>query len=359
MLKIAICDDNQEESKLLKSAVERIIFSQTEYKIVIYSNGKQLIQDIEADSFQYDLLFLDIHMPGKDGLSVAQLIRKKELDLDIIFFTISKNHIFEGYTYKAFSYLLKPLDENMLKKELGRYLLEKNTVSSCLNVNIQGNKVRIPLKKVRYFYSQGRKVQAVMTDEIVSFYEKMGDVYQMVEKEGFIRCHQSYIVNRRFINSYNQTSILLDQDERITISRGYQKVIKEQLEGGREPLKEEQAVSANVTKSLAMNLEEAGSLVFVKGEYIGTKIRIEENDPLLIGRDPAVCNLVFTAGDISRKHCNIRYCMDTGNYHITDYSKLGCFIDGQRLEKEKEYEVLPESRLVLGKGNQEIIFGGK
>lgn len=229
MLRIAICDDNEVQAGELKNGVEHILFAQTEYEIVLHYDSRGLIDCLAENSHRYDLLFLDIHMPEKDGISVAQYIRKEKLDLDIIFYSVDQDYILEGFTYKAFSYLLKPLDYRRLSSEIQRYLEEKHLISDCLNVNIRGSNVRIPLRKTTYFVSEGRQIKAVMLDGSIRFYEKMDAVWEMIKEEGFLRCHQSYCINLKYMQSHNKSGIILEGGEKIPISRSYQKEVEERL----------------------------------------------------------------------------------------------------------------------------------
>lgn len=355
MLNIAICDDTRKDADMLRNAVEQVLFSKVDFKIVIYEDSSKMMEDIEEDRFPYVLLFLDINMPQQDGISVARYIRDKEMDVDIIFYTISAEHIFAGYAYRAFSYLMKPLDVSVLEKELGRYLEEKSTASNSLNVNIHGSRVRIPLEKVLYFASQGRKIHAIMADRTsITFYEKMGMVYSVVEEEGFIRCHQSYIVNSAYIHSYNQNTIVMQNGCNITISRAFQRIVREKLDALGSVRRND--LSIQITRSLVMNQERAGSIVFLKGEYLGTMLKMESGEVINVGRNPSACNVVYETTDISRRHCSVRYG-GNGLYYVKDSSKNGTFVSGERLLPEKEYELPAKSVLVLGKSSQELLLG--
>ena len=97
MLRIALCDDQNNELDELKIAIEKAVFAHTDYDFERYHSGVDVIEAIEQNDFWADILFLDIHMPGMNGLKVAEYIRKNEVDVDIIFFTISVEDIFEGY----------------------------------------------------------------------------------------------------------------------------------------------------------------------------------------------------------------------------------------------------------------------
>ena len=131
MLRIGICDDDREYREKIHDLVIHSIFSYDDAQVVHYMSGKQVVDDIEKEEFDIDLLLLDINMPEYDGLNTAKYIRENNVDVDIIFITVSAEHIFDGYTYKAFSYILKPVDKKRLDDEIGRYMTERSKCTNC------------------------------------------------------------------------------------------------------------------------------------------------------------------------------------------------------------------------------------
>ncbi len=226
MIHIGICDDEKKHRELLHDVISHILFSYDDMTFDYYTSGKEVLDAIAQESFCCELLFLDINMPEQNGLDTAACIREHQVDVDIIFVTVSAEHVFDGYTYQAFSYLLKPLDSGRMEDELQRYMALRNHGSHCLHVNIGGRQVQIILDKVKYFMADNRKIIVCQRgEEELSFYAKMGDVEQMLLEAGFIRCHQSYLVNTRYIQSCSRTEIDIGQ-EIIPVSRRYVDRIK-------------------------------------------------------------------------------------------------------------------------------------
>ena len=345
MLKIGICEDDPKTNEQLRDVVGRILFSYTDMNIQCFYDGEEIAQLIKEDAFQIDLLFLDIHMKRLDGMQTAAMIRKHRIDVDIIFITISKEHVFEGYTYKAFAYCLKPVNEQKLEKDLIRYIEEKENCSDCLNVNMRGKEQRIPLNKVIYFESDKRKIIAHMLTEDISFYAKLDEVEELLGGKHFLRCHTSYMVNRDMIDSLKRTEIVV-QGISIPMSRKYYESMGTNMEG---------EVAIRVTHSLAMNQEKAGAIVFVKGKLVGAIIRIRSDRCINLGRDGNVSDIVIHDPVISRVHCSVTYNSKTGDYTICDYSKNGLYTkDGEKLPREKEVRIASGEQICIG--NEENIF---
>lgn len=345
MLKIGICEDDKKTSEQLHSMISRILFQYTDMEIQHFFDGEEVVERIKQGDFQLDLLFLDIHMKHLDGMQTAEFIRKHKIDVDIIFLTVSKEHVFEGYTYKAFAYCLKPINEKKLSKDLARYIEEREKCSDCLNIYMKGKEQRIPLGKVIYFESEKRKVIAHMLTEEISFYAKMDEVEELMDGKGFMRCHQSYMVNKNMIDSIGRTEIVA-QGINIPMSRKYY----EKIEGN---MKE--TVNIRVTHSLAMNQENSGAIVFVKGKLIGAIIRIRSDRDINLGRDGSVSDIVIQDSKISRKHCSVTYNSENGYYIICDFSKNGLYTeDGKRLPKGEPIQINAGKEIWLG--SEENVF---
>lgn len=235
MLHLGICDDNKEHQGQIYDMVSRAVFQYDEADFVCYDSGMELIQAIEEDKFLCDLLFLDIHMPVRDGLETAKYIRENKIDVDIIFITISADHVFDGYTYQAFSYLLKPVNKLRLADEIGRYMLQRNQHPQCLHVSINGHDEQILLNHVRYFATEGRRVCSYGRKgaEEISFYARLNDLEQTLLQFDFIRCHQSYLVNRRFVQGHSRTKIKVDGIE-LPISRKYIENVRKHVKNKKE-----------------------------------------------------------------------------------------------------------------------------
>lgn len=231
MIYIGICDDEKEHRELLKEMVVKTMFQYDEVEFHFYESGQQVITEIENGNFSCELLLLDIHMKDIDGLETAAYIRSHRVDVDIIFVTVSTEHVFDGYTYQAFSYLLKPLDYNRLSDELKRYMSLKDNCSKCLHVNVRGKKVQIFLDKVDYFMADGRKIIAYQKGETenITFYAKMSDLQETLKNDDFLRCHQSFLVNMHHIQKYSRKELDVGGNV-VPVSRKYVDDVKECME---------------------------------------------------------------------------------------------------------------------------------
>lgn len=120
----------------------------------------------------------------------------------------------------------------------------------------------------------------------------------------------------------------------------------------------ENAMAVYVTKSLAMNREEAGALVFVKGKLLGAIIRIRDGKEITLGRDAVKSDVVISSKTISRLHCKLTYHRDTGKYTVIDYSKNGVYMsEGRRLPYNEEVEIESGEKLWIGDDENILMLG--
>lgn len=93
-----------------------------------------------------------------------------------------------------------------------------------------------------------------------------------------------------------------------------------------------------------------GALVGISGVYAGQVFELSEDSAIIIGRDPSQCTLVFPEyrENISRRHCDIRYYKDKNAYGITDYSKNGTYVNGEKVPSNKEKMYCSGSLISLG-----------
>ena len=116
MLTIGICDDEKEIREKIKNVVEKTMFDDDrDYRIKTFSSGEELLQENVGE---IDILFLDILMGDINGMDTARKIRENDKNMEIIFITSLVDYISDGYEVRAYRYLLKPVDEEIVANHL-------------------------------------------------------------------------------------------------------------------------------------------------------------------------------------------------------------------------------------------------
>ena len=195
----------------------------------IYYDGSKLADIIKAGR-TYDIICLDIEMRGENGISVARRIREYEKDILIIYISSHENYMKESFSVQPFQYLIKPIKEQHLEeciKKAYEEILRKD-----LYFRYTYNRVayKIPIYQILYFESNRRKIKIITEDNEYSVYGKLNDLEQSMKrcKLTFLRVHQSFLVNYKHVTELSRDFLVLDNGQKISISKERQKMISQQ-----------------------------------------------------------------------------------------------------------------------------------
>lgn len=353
MIRIGICDEDQNFINNLVEILSGIFFQYGDWETEVFYSGKDVLSQIEKGTFDCDLLLMDIGSKDDSGLLVAKKVNEKRIDTDIIFIASSEEYVFECYRYHTFAYLLKPLKQQEFEFELKRYINEMNVTSKCLHITQWGNEIPIPLRKITYIESNYRKVIVHTSTEDYEYYAKLNDLEKVLHEDGFIRCHQSYLVAKDKITNQIGNEIMLGDSITLPVSRRYMDNIREQVFD--EIAATQDSQSCYVTKSLSQNREKTGALVCIKGAYVGGIVRIRPEQKILIGRDGNVADMVVNLPEVSRLHCAIIYHEATESYEVVDFSTNGTYVNtDKRLIQDETY--LLKSGTTISFGDRNTVY---
>ena len=155
-----------------------------------------------------DVVLLDIHMPGADGLQLARELRKIRPELSIIFVTAHAEHAVDAFDLDVTDYLTKPVRAERLQKALQKALLKKEQsaqISSRPNANLaekfviiqdRGRTERVPLADVLYFKAELKYV-TVRTAQRSYILDGSLTELEAQYTQDYLRIHRNTLVARR------------------------------------------------------------------------------------------------------------------------------------------------------------------
>lgn len=218
----------------------------------------------------------------------------------------------------------------------------------CLIVKKKGETLRIPVHDIMYIESVAHKLHLYTKESMYAYNDKMVNVEQLLKKQGFIRCHQSYLVNFDMVSSVKKDRLIVGEQE-IRISRKYKDDVKRHLSGDTDYGIEEKANVVYTGKS------NEGSLLCVRGPYTGKLFELVPEQRIILGRDGDACDIVINLPRVSRQHLYITYHKDKHCYEVMDMSTNGTYINGEiRLEHDIRYEISKGEKLGIGDGVAEF-----
>lgn len=174
MQNIVICDDEKgtcEELKdtLLKYASVNKIF----YHIEIFYTGTNL-SDYLIEGNQVDILFLDIALPGTDGIHVGKIVRDTIGDEQtvIVYISSNKSYALELFQNRPFDFLIKPIKEETIVALMDKILRIQGENTACLEFQNKGKIYKIPYGDILYLQSERRKINVITVKGIKEYYGK-------------------------------------------------------------------------------------------------------------------------------------------------------------------------------------------
>lgn len=222
-MQIAFCDDdlsilNEVHVLIDQYRVERNL----DIRYVAFQSPLELLAEIEK-GMRFDILFLDVIMPGENGIEAAREIRKYDTNVKIIFLTSSEEFAVQSYTVGAYFYQLKPIWKESFFRLMDVAVSEcKKEQQKSLIVRCKTGIVRVELERLEYCEVIGRIVQFRMQGGTV--FERAGSLdevwSQLVPFENFLRPHRSYIVNMDYIQTISYKTITMLDGVEIPIPRG-------------------------------------------------------------------------------------------------------------------------------------------
>lgn len=230
---IAICDDEKDVRELLKNKIRTIC---PDAELVLYQTGKELLDARD----QIDILFLDIQMPGKDGMETAREFRERSSATVLIFVTALEEYVFEAFDVKAFHYLVKPFSDEkfytVLQKAVIQYR-EQNCLSQrecteeeerSMIIKAGGVSSKVYIKDIIYAEVFNRKVVLHTTKGEIEYYGKLSSLEEHLGQD-FFRSHRSYLVHFKYVVKYDAARIILEEGAVLMAKPRYSDFVKQYL----------------------------------------------------------------------------------------------------------------------------------
>lgn len=233
MLNFVICDDNLAVLNRLSKMLESIfINNKIDAEIGLQAlNASDVINYLKSN--KVDVLILDINLKSEiSGCDIANMVRKKNKDVYIIFTTGHLEYALIAYKYKTFDYLPKPILDERLEETILRLIDDiKSTPSKFIKLN--NNKIIINQDEINYIKRDGMKLVFCTSTRKYETYSSFNKIQNCLS-DNFVRCHKSYIVNVKNISDINsnKNTILFAPNDSCSIGAKYKNEIMEVLKNG-------------------------------------------------------------------------------------------------------------------------------
>lgn len=223
-MKIGVCDDDELGVRAINRSIESLFIrngNKLNITVTTFTKGDNLLLHIDKYG-KFDLLILDILMPGLTGIELARELRERSDDCKIIFITGSPEFALDSYKVNAFFYLLKPFSTSelntLIEKALNEIVEDK---SNSLLIKEKGHLTKVKISDIKYIESNNHTIYFHLKNcRTISCFSPMNAYKALLPShDGFIQCHKSFLVNLNYVVSLSNSDFILEGDVRIPIGR--------------------------------------------------------------------------------------------------------------------------------------------
>ena len=230
--KVAISEDNEKTLIYISQHLKKA-FADKQIQLTIdsFTNNALLLQSVRSGQ-QYDIIFLDIEMPGLNGIEVSQRLRDTGIEKPLVFISNKAELVFQSFEVRPFRFIRK----NHFKDELPRLVddlireFHKNVGQTIfIEEDNSTNVYWFRIQDIIYIEVLGKNCNIVTNHQSTRIRRTLDSLEVELVPYGFLKPHRSYLVNYRYIFSISKTSLILDTKTEIPLSRKRIDNIKEQF----------------------------------------------------------------------------------------------------------------------------------
>ncbi len=221
MMKIAICNENV----ALANDMELYINQMKEkyhlnISVKVYTESLKLYRSL-INGTRYDVIYLGVKMMFVDGIELAYYIRENYPHVEIVFLTEQEDFTLEIFNVQPFQCMLLPINWDKLRYDLLKITEHYATNDKFFYYSFNKVQYQISIREIVYFKSNLRTCDMVCVDDFLgTFTSKLDEVELQMDawKQHFVRIHQSYLVQLRYIRSIQKQGIELYDGRKLPIS---------------------------------------------------------------------------------------------------------------------------------------------
>lgn len=210
-MRILICDDDSNITDSL-SHIITTYFKNKKIKcpeLTVYNNGESLL----ADAGSKDIVFLDVEMPGFDGIYVGNELKKQNESVIIFMVTSYIEYLDAAMRFHVFRYLSKPIDKQRLWHNLDDALELYSSYNQKIAIETKSGVATVSTDDIICVIAKGRKVTVHTTTADYESTQTIQFWTDSLPDCSFFQSHRSYIVNMAKVTSFDHELIYLCDGE--------------------------------------------------------------------------------------------------------------------------------------------------
>lgn len=219
-MNIAIIEDSKQDLSALLALLDEL-FVRYDFapRIDTYVSSEDFLAAFEPE--KYDLCFIDIFLPGMNGMETAEQIYQLDSGCLLIFLTCTDQYMSRGYHVRALRYLLKPVSMSQLNDILPECIEQATANQKRLTIQINRNDYDIPFSKIYYVTSSAR-TELHLKDAVYPLTSRTSfadTVAPLLTDYRFITCSRGIVVNMAHVKKITKDRFLMENGDFVPISR--------------------------------------------------------------------------------------------------------------------------------------------
>lgn len=225
---VAVCDDCVRDRQQVRELIEQYDRAKgIGIKIKEYTSGVELCRDMGRLS-DFAIIFIDINMDQTDGLETVRKIKDIYQDLPIVIVTALLSYALEGYRVNAARFLAKENLKTTLPECLDEIINKVNRKNEKITFSFVEGTIALEIQRIIYIETERHKNVFYTANETYGLYKKLSEIEKDLIPYGFVRVHQSFLVNMRYVERISSYVCRLTTGKEISVPKSrYQKVKQE------------------------------------------------------------------------------------------------------------------------------------
>jgi len=216
-MKMAVVDDEKKATDLLDGYIKRFeIENNISIQVSVFHNPNDFLNNYSRD---YDLVLMDIEMPGLDGIETARELRRMDSRVVLMFITNMAQYAISGYEVEAVDYVIKPVSypDFALKIQKAKRYIDRNQ-DKKLTLNTQEGVTNLHVSDIYYIEVVSHYLIYHTVNGNYKVRGAMKEIEESLEKYHFVRSNHCYLINLKYVESIYGSCVKVGGDE-LQISR--------------------------------------------------------------------------------------------------------------------------------------------
>lgn len=216
-MRVLICDDDELIAKQLETYIKKYFESTCGIcpELALFHDGASLL----SDTGEKDMVFLDIEMPGMNGIYVGNELKSRNENVIIFIVTSFAEYLDDAMRFHIFRYLSKPIDKQRLFRNLKDAMSLYNNISVRIPVETKQGVHAFYLSSIISVEACSRKVIVHTLSGDFESTQNMQYFLEVLPESCFFRTHRSFIVNFRHVTDFDHMLVHLSGDLNAYLTR--------------------------------------------------------------------------------------------------------------------------------------------